>query len=268
MKKLAIFLSLLFIILVAGCLDAFQPGKILETKFDSAQLISLAEENNVPVEMIKDVLENAKTDSVKYLKLSKLYLGAFLDKQEVPETAKVLALNISAELQKIGPIKPNALENYEAFRGKLYQINHFIVTMNDKSGTNLPIIPDTQEFFEKLKLKEALDYAPIINPYNSLYESSLNIYPSSEDKYYKRFYRDMAILGAEIAVIEADLGYKVAFKSTWNVAQDLKLYNIREFTGNKGYGLTLSMIHWKFRDKFNENWDKLIELLRKESLMD
>ncbi len=242
-------------------------GDLISKYVDTDRLISLAKEHAISIEMIKDIIEKAKNGSIEYVKLSIFYLDALSDNQKVPENAKTLALDISTEIQKIGLIKPTVLENYEEFSGKVYQINHFIETLNERSGTALPTIPNTREFFDKLHLKGLVDYVPIIDPYNDVYLSSLNVTPYAEDKYYKIFYRDLAILGVEIAVIEADMGYKIAFKSTGTIAEELKLYKLSEFVGNKGYGLTLSAIHWKFREKFNENWDKLIELLKKESII-
>lgn len=269
--RIFVAFGILIIILTSGCLSISQSaptGDFISKYVDTNRLIPLAKENGISIEMIKDIIERAKNGSKEYVKLSIFYLDALSDNQKVPDNAKVIALNISTEIQKIGLIKPTVLENYEEFSGNVYQINHFIETINEKSGTALPSIQNPREFFDKIKnLKLLVDYVPLIDPYNDVYLSSLNITPHAEDKYYKIFYRDVAILGAEIAVIEADMGYKIAFKSTGEIVSELKLYKLREFVGNKGYGLTLSAIHWKFREKFNESWDKLIELLKKEGLI-
>ncbi|VVB59823.1 Uncharacterised protein [uncultured archaeon] len=272
MTKLIVSIGLIAVILVAGC-DGFQPGKLIPTvnptqipTIDIAQLKSLAEKNGVPVDMITDTLENAKTNS---LELLNLYSNALLNDGKVPDNAKQLALEISSNVNSIGPVNSTSFDNYDTFREKIIQINHLIDTLNSNSGATVPIINDPKALFEKIKpLNGALEYAPVVPSYNNLYQSSIGLTPSSENIQFKRFYRDLMILGVDIAITGSGADYKAAYKSTGVLAESLNLQKLRGFTGDAGYGLTLSVIHWKFRDKFDETWADIIDLLRKEHLVE
>ena len=105
------------------------------------------------------------------------------------------------------------------------------------------------------------DYIPFIDSYNALYDAACKL-PSNDDKDYIRFYICLASFIAEIVFIEYKLGYKIAFKSTREVATLLKLAKLRKLIGDKGYALILSIIHWKVRNLIGESWEDFKKFLR------
>ncbi len=241
-----------------------QKGVEIVEGIDPSTFIELARENGVSVEMVEDLLR----DPSKNLELLKFQLNAFYDTQPVPEDAKVVANEMAKYIREIGPMNESVLKNYNEFKRQMIRVNRVIETVNDEFDTQIPEIRISTQYHVDLRLLgKTMGYLPLVDSYNRLYNSSLLVYPGCEDKYYKRFYRDLALLGAEIAFIESKLGYRVAFKGTWEIAQTLKLYNLRPLLGDKGYGLILSEVHWLLRGEFGEKWKDLVKLLEGEGVL-
>ena len=167
----------------------------------------------------------------------------------------------------IGAIDNTFIEDYETFKRKSIQLNYVIDLINQDFKTTIPKIEISRDFHNDLKNYESVtSYIPIIEPYNKVYESSLML-PNNDKKYYTEFYKNVLLLGTDIAFIEGKLGYNLAYKSTWEINQALKLSNTRAVLGNKGYGLLLSEIHWKIRYEVGEKWEDLKQVLETENLI-
>lgn len=254
------------VIFFSGCVNVENENHTKSAifhKINFNQLIYLAERNGVPVEMMKELIEKGEHKSQETLELLDFYSSAL--ETQIPETGKFVAIEISQEIRKTGPINITpCLNNYEAFGGKIIQLNYIIKTINDKTGTNIPLLSDAKEIFRSAN--ELSKYVPFIDSYNRLYNSSLCISHTADFECYRKFYINLALFASDIAFIEEKTAHKLTLRSTEKIAHLLKLYNLSKFTGEKMYGLILSVIHWNF-NRFNEDWEDLLEILKKERII-
>ena len=257
---------------ISGCLDNSTDMKQVQSKLSEYQiepqqvtnLINMADERGFNKEIIKDLVKNIDENRDLII----FHLNALSEDANLTISSKQFADVIANVLKNdVGAIDNTFVEDYETFERKSIQLNYVIDLLNQDFKTTFPKIEISRDFHNDLKNYEsASSYIPIIEPYNKVYESSLML-PNNDKKYYTEFYKNVLLLGTDIAFIEGKLGYNLAYKSTWEINQALKLSNTRAVLGNKGYGLLLSEIHWKIRYEVGEKWDDLKQVLETENII-
>src|SRR5207245_2630582 len=91
-----------------------------------------------------------------------------------------------------------------------------------------------------------VQYIPVLGTYNSLVVASRVLDPNNATSV-KRFYQDAFLLSSDFIIINDALAYKVAFKSTGDLNNNLGLATLRSVCGNDCYRVVLSGIHWTIR---------------------
>jgi hypothetical protein len=100
--------------------------------------------------------------------------------------------------------------------------------------------------FDTSNCSIVVQFIPVLGPYNSLVRDSKNVDPSNATSV-KTFYEDAFILSSDTIIINDSVSYRVAFRSTGELNDALKLAKLREFCGDECYRVVLSGIHWAIR---------------------
>jgi hypothetical protein len=100
--------------------------------------------------------------------------------------------------------------------------------------------------FDTSNCSIVVQFIPVLGPYNSLVRDSKNVDPSNATSV-KIFYEDAFILSSDTIIINDSVSYRVAFRSTGELNDALKLAKLREFCGDECYRVVLSGIHWAIR---------------------
>jgi len=180
--------------------------------------------------------------------------------EKIPLNNKQLANELSIHIKKIGPIDESFFDDYSKFKEYVNKINQLTWIINEKIGVEIPEIGSALSDFEKIKeFKLVLKYIPLLDPYNKLYESSLNL-PSDQDKDYETFYANLGEFSFEVCILESQISYKFAYKATGDIAYNFKLYKLVPYIGNEGYSILLSEIHWSIREKFEKQTKSLSKI--------
>ena len=270
--RIILLIILLLSSSISGCLDNSTDmeqvqSKLSEYKIDPEKinnLVSVAEERGFNKEIIEYMVKNYGEN----VNLIKYYITALSEDIVLSPESEKFADNVAGIIKNdIGSINNTFFEDYETFSRQSYRLNHVIDLVNQDFKTTIPNIEISRDFHNDLKnFKSATSYIPLVEPYNKVYESSL-VLPSTDEKRYWEFYKNIFLLGTDVAFIQGKLGYNVAYKSTWEINQALKLSKTRVVLGNKGYGLLLSEIHWKIRYEVGERWEDLKQVLETENLI-
>ncbi|SRR6266566_1732142 len=94
-------------------------------------------------------------------------------------------------------------------------------------------------------------FVPILGSYNSLIRDSRNVDPNNATSV-KVFYEDAFVLSSDFIIINDSVSYRVAFRSTGEMNDALRLAKLREVCGGECYRVVLSGIHWAIRVYMNE----------------
>jgi hypothetical protein len=100
--------------------------------------------------------------------------------------------------------------------------------------------------FDTSNCSIVVQFIPVLGPYNSLVRDSKNVDPSNATSV-KTFYEDAFNLSSDTIIINDSVSYRVAFRSTGELNDALKLAKLREFCGDECYRVVLSGIHWAIR---------------------
>ena len=264
-----LLVSIFVSILVSGCSQQIDERLIDQTvntvEMLKEKLIELSGKRGFNQEIVYELFKDLKDR----ITLANFYFQALTEDVAISNESKILADDLAKIIKEDigGPLNDTFFEDYETFKRQSYRINHVIEMVNEHFKTEIPKIEVSKEYYEKLKVaKKTMSYIPLVDSYNDLYYSSLKL-PSDRDEHYWEFYKNLFLLGADIAFIEGKMGYRAAFKSTWEISRTLKLYNAKSVLGNKGYGLLLSEIHWLIRAEIGKEWVDLKDALRRAELI-
>jgi hypothetical protein len=174
---------------------------------------------------------------------------------------KKIADELSSQIRTIGPIDDSIFEDYSKYQDGIKKVNQLTRIINDKIKTEIPEVGSTISDFEKFKeIKIVLQYTPLVEPYNQLYQSSLKL-PSENKTDYNSFYTDIGIFSLEVCIIESKMSYKIAYKTTGELASNFKLYQLSPYIGDEGYKVLLSEIHWSIREQIDNQTKVLSNFL-------
>jgi hypothetical protein len=96
-----------------------------------------------------------------------------------------------------------------------------------------------------------IQFLPILGSYNSLVRDSRSL-DSTNSTSVRAFYEDAFLLSSDFVILNDKLVYKVAFRSTGELNDALKLAKLRSVCGDECYRVVLSGIHWTIRVKLNQ----------------
>jgi len=102
-------------------------------------------------------------------------------------------------------------------------------------------------------------FLPVLGSYNSLIRDSRSL-DANNTTSVKVFYEDAFLLSSDFVIINDKVAYNLAFKSTGEMNDALKLAKLRSVCGDECYRVVLSGIHWTLRvymDQYIcqfENW--------------
>ena len=100
--------------------------------------------------------------------------------------------------------------------------------------------------FDASQCDVVAQYVPIVGSYDSLVLASRSLDPNNSTSV-KVFYEDAFLLSSDFIIINDGVAYKVAFKSTGELNNDLGLATLRSVCGDSCYRVVLSGIHWTIR---------------------
>lgn len=181
---------------------------------------------------------------------------------KVQDDARLQAYRLSKQITALGPFRSSF--SYEEFEDWVGHLNEVIDNINSDLELEVPHIRATMALYQMLNeaSEKGEEYAPVIDSYNSLYEVSEKIQKEADGNYlkpsdilYKRFYISLGVFVADAAFIQQKVGYKVAFKTTGEIARAIHLQKIAKYIGYDCYGFILSKIHWNLREWLNETWE-------------
>ena len=89
-------------------------------------------------------------------------------------------------------------------------------------------------------------FTPLVGSYNRMYDASCEV-DQNDDESIEQFYMASAAFGVEAALVQQQVFFKSSFVATRYTTNRLSLMKLRTVTGNKGYGLLLSEVHWAYR---------------------
>src|SRR5438105_549972 len=96
-----------------------------------------------------------------------------------------------------------------------------------------------------------LKFVPILGSYNSLIRDSRTVDPNNATSV-KVFYEDAFILTSDFIIINDSVSYRIAFRTTGEMNDALKLAKLRGLCGDECYRVVLSGTHWVIRVYMNQ----------------
>jgi len=96
-----------------------------------------------------------------------------------------------------------------------------------------------------------VQYAPVLGTYDNLIFASRALNPNNATSV-KAFYVDAFLMSSDFIIINDAVSYKLAFKTTGELNNDLGLATLRSVCGDDCYSAVLSGIHWTIRLYMNQ----------------
>jgi|GEM_PF-5896500 hypothetical protein len=189
--------------------------------------------------------------------LALIYLAFFVLPQAiVPGPASRLETGPAVELANQAKTLPPIDD--QTCHGSSQLVSNIATILQDMDGT-LGTGFGAVVQFDTSNCNIAIQFIPILGSYNSLVKDSKNVDPNNATSV-KVFYEDAFILSSDFIIINDGISYRIAFRSTGEMNDALKLAKLREFCGDECYRVVLSGIHWAIRVYMNqflcdfENW--------------
>jgi len=100
--------------------------------------------------------------------------------------------------------------------------------------------------FDASNCDVVIQYLPLLGTYESLVLASRSVDRNNVTSV-KIFYEDAFLLSSDFVIINDKVAYNVAFKSTGEMNDALKLAKLSDVCGDDCYRAVLSGIHWTIR---------------------
>jgi hypothetical protein len=100
--------------------------------------------------------------------------------------------------------------------------------------------------FDASNCDVVVQFVPVLGTYDSLILASRSVDPNNATSV-KVFYEDAFLLSSDFIIINDKVAYNIAFKSTGEMNNALKLAKLGEVCGDDCYRVVLSGIHWTIR---------------------
>lgn len=141
------------------------------------------------------------------------------------------------------PIEQSVFEASDEFDRQSYRLYHATNTVNENFNKEV----STRKLRSAMSSAGSISkYTPLVGSYNRMYEAACAVDPE-DDASIERFYIASASFGVEAVLVQQQIFFKSSFAATRYTTNKLSLMKIRTVTGDKGYGMLLSEIHWAYR---------------------
>jgi len=184
-----------------------------------------------------------------------IFVGIFVVPQLFPpvqEPQADLAVSLADQIKTLPTL------NDQSCNGASELVSNTATVLQDMDGTLGTGFGHVVQF-DLSNCDIVVQFLPILGSYNSLIRDSRTLDPKNSTSV-KLFYVDAFLLSSDLIIINDHVAYKVAFKSTGEMNDALKLAKLRSLCGDECYRAVLSGIHWAIRlymDKYLcnfENW--------------
>ncbi len=113
-------------------------------------------------------------------------------------------------ISKLPELNLEDIKTYEQYKEFADKSNDLISIINKQTGASIPEFETTTEAWSKAS-KFISKYAPLINNYNLLIDSSRNFEEDKSDLNYRDFYEKMGVFSLEFTFISASIFHQVTF---------------------------------------------------------
>jgi hypothetical protein len=187
--------------------------------------------------------------------LTLMFIQTYVIPAVVTRTAgpnATLAMSMADQINKLPVI------NTQVCQGAPDLIANVLTVIQDMDGT-LGTGFGRVAKFDAHTCDIAVGFVPILGSYNQIVNYSKTLDPRNSTSVTK-FYEDLFVLSSDFMLVNDKVAYKVAFESTGDINDALRLNKLRDLCGDDCYRATLSAIHWSTREDLNqymcefENW--------------
>ncbi|MBI2660401.1 hypothetical protein HYX07_04525 [Candidatus Woesearchaeota archaeon] len=161
------------------------------------------------------------------------------------ETSRNLAVTLSSKIGNFEKVDATTFENYEKFVKFQDNVNYVIGIINENIGTQFQLMDVSPEEFDNV-VDKVQKYTPLIEPYNNLIEKSKLVNKNDQNSVGK-FYISAFALATDVFLVQGSYIHSAIFPKIGELNGVLKIYKLKDFCGNKCFGLALYNVYWWFR---------------------
>jgi len=169
-------------------------------------------------------------------------LLAFMLFQQQASTPKSPAVDLAVTLANQIKVLPSIDDH--ACQGVSTTLANTLTILQDMDrtiGTGFGLLQ-----FDASNCDVVIQYLPLLGTYDSLVLASKSVDPNNASSV-KMFYEDAFLLSSDFVIINDKVAYNIAFKSTGEMNDALKLAKLSDVCGDDCYRAVLSGIHWTMR---------------------
>jgi len=159
-----------------------------------------------------------------------------------PETA--LAVNLANEIAPLPVLGDSTCQGIPTVAANTITI---LQDMDRTIGTGFGAV----QFDASQGCDVVVQYAPVLGTYDNLVTASRALDPNNATSV-KKFYEDAFLMSSEFVIINDAVSYKIAFKTTGELNNNLGLATLRSVCGDDCYRVVLSGMHWTVRLYMNQ----------------
>ena len=163
----------------------------------------------------------------------------------------------SASVVETGPavalanqVKTLPTLDYQVCQGAPSLVANALTIIQDMDGTLGTDFGHVAQF-DASNCDFVVQFLPILGTYNLLVRDSRSV-DANNSTSVKIFYEDAFLLSSDVIIINDGVAYKVAFRSTGEMNDALKLAKLKEVCGDECYRFVLSGIRWAIRLYMNQ----------------
>ncbi len=159
-----------------------------------------------------------------------------------PETG--LAVNLANEIAPLPVLGDATCQGIPALAANAITV---LQDMDHTIGTGFGAV----QFDVSQGCDVVVQYAPVLGTYDNLVSASRALNPNNATSV-KAFYVDAFLMSSDFIIINDAVSYRLAFKTTGELNNDLGLATLRSVCGDDCYSAVLSGIHWTIRLYMNQ----------------
>ena len=162
----------------------------------------------------------------------------------VPGPQSDLAVKLANQIKSLPTIDDQTCQ------GSSELVSNAVIIIQDMDGTLGTGFGRIAQF-DAANCDVVIQFLPILGSYNPLVRDSRRL-DATNSTSVKVFYGDAFLLSSDFVILNDKLVYKVAFRSTGEINDALKLAKLRSVCGDECYRVVLSGIHWTIRVKLDQ----------------
>jgi hypothetical protein len=162
----------------------------------------------------------------------------------VPGPQSDLAVKLADQIKSLPTIDDQTCQ------GSSELVSNAVIIIQDMDGTLGTGFGRIAQF-DASNCDVVIQFLPILGSYNTLVRDSRSL-DATNSTSVKAFYEDAFLLSSDFVILNDKLVYKVAFRSTGEINDALKLAKLRSVCGDECYRVVLSGIHWTIRVKLDQ----------------